>query len=403
METKNILGSAGSKEDHKINIINCIRKFGPISRTEIGKRTKISKPTITRVIDDYMQMGIIKETGTLTSSSKRKPIGIELNPEAFYCIGINISKNVLRAIIADFTMNIVTKQQISIKMMYDQDVFLSTVCNSIEQLIRKSGVEKSKLLGIGIGVPGIVDNKSGIIIDFASIHNMMNIKLREFLESRFKLPVFVDNDANTQALGEYWYGYSINCRNSIFVSCREGIGSGIIADGAILRGKNNVTGEFGHMIVNAFGRKCNCGRYGCIEAYCSTESIESITKEYLMRGRKSSLLEDTNGSTDDIDYHKICIHASEGDGLCRERLQEAANILSIGLANLIDIINPEIIILSGDLFEGNDIFYNMVIEYSREKLFSSYSQDVIFKKREINDILYEIGAAAMVYKDYFLD
>jgi N-acetylglucosamine repressor len=403
MESKTILGDSTSKEDHRIRIINCIRKFGPVSRTEIYEMTKISKPTITRVIDDYIEKGVIRETGVLTANSKRKPIGIELNPDAYYCIGVNISKNVLRAILTDFTMNIVAKKQVSIKTMDGQDSFLSILSDSIEYLINKSEVDQRKLLGIGIGVPGIVDNENGVIIDFASIHSMVNVKLKEFLENRFRLSVFVDNDANTQALGEYWYGYSVGCKNSIFVSCREGIGSGIITDGVILRGKSNVTGEFGHMIVNALGRKCNCGRYGCIEAYCSTESIENITREYLRRGRKSSLCETANEKADDISYKKICRHASEGDRLCLERLQEAANILSIGLANLIDIINPEIIILSGDLFDGNDIFYNMVAEYTLEKLFSSYSQDVTFKKREINDTLYEVGAAAMVYKNYFLD
>lgn len=138
-----------------------------------------------------------------------------------------------------------------------------------------------------------------------------------------------------------------------------------------------------------------------IEAYCSTEAIENITREYVRRGRKSSLLEDSNESIDKISYKKICQYASKGDTLCIERLQEAANILSIGLANLIDIINPEIMILSGDLFDGSDVFYKMVIEFTQVKLFSSYSQDVVFTRREINDTLYEIGAATLVYKNYF--
>lgn len=354
-------------------------------------------------MDDFIQDGLVKETGVLEASSKRKPVGIELNPDAHYCIGINISKNTLRAIIADFTMNVIYKKQIDIKRIEDAGLLLSTIYIAIRGLIDDSGIDEKRILGLGIGITGIVDHNNGIVIDFASVHHMVNIPLKNYLESKFDFMVFVDNDANTQALGEYWYGYAIGYENNIFVNCREGIGSGIISEGKILRGKSNVTGEFGHMIVNMFGRQCNCGRYGCIEAYCSTEAIENIVKVYVRRGRFSGIIDKVKGDIEGINYEIIAQCAYEGDKLCLECLQEAANILSIGLVNLIDIINPEIVILSGDLFEVNEIFFEMVEEYTREKLFNSFTQDVIFMRREINDNLYEIGAAAMVYKNFFRD
>ncbi len=403
MDKSNYTGNTKIKEEHKIKTINCIRKYGPVSRTDIGMKTNISKPTITRIVDDFIKDGLVKETGTLEASSKRKPVGIELNPEAYYCIGINISKNTLRAIIADFAMNVILKNQTDIKKINDADMLLHAIHTSICNLIEGNRIDTKRILGIGIGITGIVDHNNGVVVDFASSHQLVDIPLKEYLESKLGFRVFVDNDANAQALGEYWYGHAVGYENSISVNCREGIGSGIISGGRILRGKNNVTGEFGHMIINMFGRQCNCGRYGCIEAYCSTEAIENIAKVYLRRGRQSLLSDLVKGDVDRINYEAIVRCAGKGDKLCLECLQEAANILSMGLVNLIDILNPEIVILSGDLFENDETFFEMLKEYTREKLFNSFSQDVLFVKREINDNLYEIGAAALVYKDFFRD
>lgn len=391
------------KEEYNSSILSNIRKYGPISRTELYRMTRFSKSTITRIVEDLIEKRLVKETGILEADSKRKPVGLELNPDIYYCIGINISKNTLRAILADFTMNIIHKKQIDIKKIDNAVFLLELIHTTICDMLKDSGIDEQKILGAGIGIPGIVDHKNGIVVDFASTHKLSDIHVKKYLESKFKFKVFADNDVNTQVLGEYWYGYATNHENSIFVNCREGIGAGIISEGKIIRGKNNVTGEFGHMIINTYGRQCTCGRYGCLEAYSSTEAIENSVKAFVKRGRASMVTAAVNSDIDKINYRTICQSAYEGDKLCLECLKDASNMLSIGLINLIDVLNPEIVILSGDLFDMNDIFFEMVKEFTREKLFNTFSQDVIFMKREINDNLYEIGAAALVYKDFFND
>jgi predicted NBD/HSP70 family sugar kinase len=388
------------KDDRKIRVINCIRKHGPISRTDICNITMISKPSISRIMDEFIKSGLVIETGIMEADSKRKPVGLELNGDKYYCIGINVSKNTMRTVLTNFKMEIIYKSLLDIKKINNSEFLLKTINQSIRDLINQSGISESRILGAGIGIPGIVDNKNGVIVDFASESNIKNVKLRQHLESLYDFKIFVDNDANTQVLGEYWYGYSVGYENSIFVSCREGIGSGIISGGNVLRGKNNMTGEFGHMIVNPFGRQCSCGRYGCIEAYSSTEAIENIVKGYIKSG-KLSLVSKCVENINDLNYKMISQCAFDGDKLCLKCLQDSANILSLGIVNLIEVLNPEIVILSGELFDINDTFYEMVVEYTRENLFNSFSQDVVFVKRSISDSLYEIGAAAMVYKDFF--
>lgn len=406
MNSKKIIGNSQIREEHKIQILNYIRINEAVSRTEIHKNTNISKPTVSRVIEQLLQEGLVIESGVSMGKSEvgRKRVYIKINPSAHYCIGINISKNVIRASIIDFSMNIILKKATSIKNIYEVNDFKNIVLNSINELLEEAkGIEKSKILGVGIGAPGSVDYNNGIILALASKLNIVNVNLKNYIEEQLNLKVFIDNNAKTRAVGEYWYGYGVGYKNIVFVICSEGIGSGIIADGNILRGKNNLTGEFGHTSINVNGRRCSCGKHGCVEAYCSLEALESMTKAVLKQGRKSILLDLAKRDIEAVDYKLICEGARRGDLLCKESLEEVAYFLSTGIANTIAIINPEIIILSGELFDESEEFYELVKEYTKNKISNTLNQEVLFVNRKVKDSLYEIGAATLVYKQFFKD
>lgn len=396
-------GNTTIRKNHRSIVINYIRKYGSVSRTELFEKTNISKPTVTRIVEELLNDGIVVSTGILGTSSGRKPVKIELNPSAYYSIGINISKSNIYASIVDLSMNIKHKSAINIKSVNNDNDFITTVINIIDRLIKESEISYEKILGIGIGVSGNINFRSGEIVDFGFMHKLPCIKLKVSLENKFNLKVLVDNNANTRVLGEYWYGLGRGYNNVIFIICGEGIGSGIISGKKILRGKNNVTGEFGHMIVNLDGRKCSCGKYGCIESYCSTGAIELRTKEAIKGGRGSKSLLGKVEEVDAISYKDICQFAKAGDRLCIEILEESAFILSTGLYNLIGIVDPEIIVLSGDLFDLSQLFFDKVVMMTREKLIMSNLNDIVFEKRRVEDSLYEIGAAALIYKSFFND
>lgn len=402
MGVNKIIGNSKIREEHRLEILNFIRKSGHVSRTDIFKKTKISKPTVTRVIEELLKEDLIKEAGFADSSIGRRPVYIELNPSAYYCIGVNVSRNSINISLVDFTMNVCSKKTLNIKGIKKAEEFNDIIANSIIELINESKIENNKILGIGIGVPGMVDYQNGIVIDFALAHNIFDIRIKEYLEKTLKMKVYVDNNANTRALGEYWYGYGVGYQDIVFVICSEGVGSGIITNGDVLRGKNNINGGLGHMTVNISGRKCTCGKYGCVEAYSSTESIESITKDAFKKGKKSALLESIQ-DIESIDYQLICKLAENNDPLCMEVLKESAFIISTGLANLIGIINTEMVILSGNMFDSSKYFYDAVEKMTKEKLNSPFAKNIVFKKRKIKDNLYDIGAATMIYNAFFKD
>lgn len=404
MNHKKTIGNSKIRENHKVKVLNYIRINKAVSRTDIYKDTNISKPTVTRVIEQLLQEGLVVEAEIANDESGigRKPVYIKINSSAHYCIGINISKRFIQASIIDLTMNIISEKIINIKNVKEVDEFNSAVLRCINALLSEvKSVDKNKILGIGIGVPGIVDYNNGIIVAFSSKPNIVNVNLKKYIEEKLNLSVLIDNNAKTRALGEYWYGYGVGYNNIVFVVCSQGIGSGIISDGNILRGKSNETGEFGHMVINIDGRKCSCGKYGCVEAYCALESVEDITKQCLKKGRKSILFELTKGDIEAVDHKLICEGARMNDLLCKERLDETAWFLSTGIANTVGIVNPEIVILSGELFDESEYFYDLVKQYTKDRLSKNSSPNVVFANRRVKDNLYTIGAATLVYKRFF--
>jgi predicted NBD/HSP70 family sugar kinase len=396
-------GNTKIREEHKKEILRFVRKYGPLSRTKIFKKTNISKPTVSRIIDALLDDGIIMETGVGESSIGRRPVNIELNPSARSFVGVNISKNTVSASLVDLCMNVVANRSVSIKGLSEVGRFLNLVAGIIEELINGTQTAPGKVSGVGVGTPGLVDFEKGVIKDFAIAHSMVDVHLKEFLEDRLKIPVFVDNNANTRALGEYWYGYGTGYKDIIFVICSEGVGSGIISGGNLLRGQNNITAGFGHVSVDMDGRRCRCGGFGCIEAYCSTEVIEETARDLLKTGSALMLAEKLVSGMDSLDYKAVCKCAEEGDRQCMGILDEAAKAMGTGLANMVVIFNSEIIILSGSMFDESGYFFDQVLEITRQRLENSPAKNLLFRKRRVKDALYEVGAATLVLKEFFKD
>jgi len=361
----------------------------------------MSKPTVTRIVDTLCDSGIVHEIGVVETSLGRKPIQVALNPNAFFTIGVNITLESIHITLVNVGMEVIDSCEVSMHAIGTVDTFQDKIAEAIMGIIAKNGIEKSKMLGVGIGSPGLVNHKKGIIGDFGIRHTLYDIPIKSFLEQNTGFAVVVDNNANTRMVAEYWGGYGKEYSHSIYVICSKGVGSGSIIAGNILRGRNDVSGEFGHMTINVDGRKCICGKYGCIESYCSLEAFEEITREALRLGKRSHVVELMEGDIEKVDYHAICRCAEENDPFCKERLEITAHLFGIGLANLVGIINPEIVIMSGELFDDSEYFYNCVVETVQKSIECVLPRDITFKKRNMDDVLYRIGAAALVLKELF--
>lgn len=409
----------GIKEDNYRVILNQIRRFGPISRTEIADNTKISKSTVSRFVDQMIMRGMVIEIGTTKlPGAGRRPVVVDLNMQAFYSIGVNIEDDLISAAIFDASLNMIESIVAPLAGATGEKALLILV-DTIEQLINESDVVKNRITGIGIGVSGTVEFHAGETLRFDANNFITGINTKLYLEERLGISVLVDNIANVQALKERWSGYAGLSTDFLHVICSNNINSAAIINGNVVRGWKNLTSSLGHMVINTEGRKCVCGKNGCIEMYSSEKALNNAIGKILenkniegrvseQAARKDTEQADERASERNTkqDSERAAEKATE-QGTCRlaaeehEIIEQAAKSLAVGISNLIGVYNPEMVILSGTVFEKYPEMYNAVVSRVWKQIFGTYAGDIIFHKRNIESYIYETCAASMALNNYF--
>ena len=238
---------------------------------------------------------------------------------------------------------------------------------------RDHEVESRRIVGVGIGVPGAVDPTRGIVF-LAPNLGWRHVPVRDLFLQRLDLPVVVDNDANCAALGEWWAGAGRGSRLMVGVTLGTGIGGAIIRKGRVFRGVSGAAGEVGHVTVQMGGRRCSCGNHGCLEAYASGTAIAARARERLTEGAVSTLTELTEGEPDRVTAALVTRAAASGDALCQEVLAEAARYLGAGLAGLVNLLNPDRIVLAGGVVQAGDLLLAPVRAEVRQRAFEASAE-----------------------------
>jgi glucokinase len=226
-----------------------------------------------------------------------------------------------------------------------------------------SSIQKAKaewgdveILGVGMGCPGPIDTHGGVVRLSPNL-GWRDMPLRDLVSEQLGLPTTLDNDASCAILGEWWRGAARDTRILVGLTVGTGIGGGIILDGAIFHGASDVAGEFGHTTIDSTGRRCKCGNYGCLEAYASGPAIAARAVEGIMAGVETSLPSYVDGRLDDITAQTVYQAANDGDDLATEVVHDTARFLGAGVANFVNIFNPEMVVLCGGVTEAGDPLY----------------------------------------------
>lgn len=299
-----------------------------------------------------------------------------------YFIGIDLGGTNLRIALISEEGKVIKK----IKVPSVERV-VESLLDSIAKIINND------VKGIGIGVAGLIDHEKGIVLKSPNLPAIEGVNLADTLEERFKVPVFIENDANVAALGEKWLGAGKELKNFVQLTLGTGIGGGVIYNGRLL----NISAEIGHMVIVASGTPCSCGNNGCLETYASAKAILSKAIYSLERGTDSILRNLYEGNFYRLTSEDIYKSALEGDGLSRDVLREAGKYLGIGITNIINIFSPQAIVLSGGLIGAWNIYVQEAIKEASKRSFK-----ILFEKtRIIPSILKDdagvIGAACLAF------
>lgn len=267
----------------------------------------------------------------------------------------------------------------------------------LDSLFRLSdSIFSEDIAGIGLGVAGLVDREGGKITTSPNIPAIEGLNLAKEIRERFRVPVFIENDANAAALGEKWIGAGKEFSDFVLFTLGTGIGGGIIKDNKLL----DVAAEIGHMTIHADGEKCHCGNSGCLEAYASARAILSKAVSALEKGRESMLKQSYGGNFYKLLAEDINRMALEGDNLAREVLKEAGRHLGVGIANIVNVMSPEAIILAGGLTGAWDIYIQEAIKEASKRAFKKLFDKVKIIPSLLGDEAGIIGSAGLVFQGY---
>jgi glucokinase len=275
---------------------------------------------------------------------------------------------------------------------YVVDKIIGMVRESMRVAAREGGFDEKEIVGIGIGSPGPLDRATGTVIETPNL-GWRNFPLRDLVANAIGLPAELDNDANAATIGEWWVGAGKNVETMVGVTLGTGIGGGIVLGGKVFHGASDVAGEIGHMSIDSTGRKCKCGNYGCLEAYASGPAIAARAIEGLQSGEQSVLPDLVDGDLSRITAETVYEGIVAGDAYARDVMRDTAKFLGSGVANLINILNPEMIVISGGVTRAGDYLLEPLRNEVKRRAFRNAFEACRIVTSELGSMAGVIGAA----------
>ena len=275
-------------------------------------------------------------------------------------IGIDVGgTNVKIALVSD-KGKIIYSNSIPTRAEMGYEYTINSMKDAVRDLLKETKMKASDIEGMGFGFPGQIDCQKGIVRLAPNIPGWVNVPIAEIMEKEFGIPTRVDNDVRTATLGELNYGAGVGCENLVCITVGTGIGSGLVVNGKLVRGANNAAGEIGHIKLNMQGGPlCGCGDRGCLEAYASGPSIVAMAEEYIRGGKSTKYRELANP---DITPYIVAVAAKEGDPVARQIFRIMGEYIGMGLTSVVNLLNPEKIIIGGGVADAGDILLDPIRE-----------------------------------------
>jgi len=333
----------------KRKIIKHLFLHGAMANTDLGRFVKLSTPKIISLLNELKNEGLIEELGQGNSSGGRRPNLYGNKEDAFYIVGISINIYITSVSIFNAKNQKITEDYILPLTISHGPSIIDPIVEFTENIIREKQIPREKILGIGIEMPGLVDSETGI----NKTYMISDLPVAEVFSQKFGMEVLIENDAKTRAFAELRFGLAHAKRNVLAIHLDWGIGLGIIVNGKLYKGRDGFAGEFGHLPMVDNGILCQCGKQGCLETIASGTAIARMAKEGMKAGRSSILGQLVDENPEKVEIRKVVQAAQMGDQYSISILASVGHWLGKGLSYLIQIFNPELIILGGRMSEAN--------------------------------------------------
>ena len=394
---KNASNSKDVKTYNRILIRNIIRKLGPIARYELAKETGLTPPTVTVIVNEFIEDGIVHEVGFGESSGGRRPVMLELNSKAAFIFAVRLQRDEVVTALFDIGGNILNQNKRTLDTSVAEDV-VEAVGNSYDWLIENTGIDKEKVLCCGLASPGLINTHRGLIQHSSNL-KWDKVPLGAMLSKRlYGIPVHVENISNAAALAEKEYGSGRGYHDLIYLNLSVGIGAGFIIGGEIYGGTRGYAGEIGHMtLMPDGGPECACGRLGCLEAICGVRAIT----ERMKRELPDCIFEEYGVNKIKLNMSDLFLPSIVETKEVRMILTEVGRWVGITVANLVSIFNPELIILGGELPKAGGNFIEAVVEEMNKSVLKEFVGTVKVVRSKMKEDPPLIGAYTLALEMLF--
>jgi len=379
-------------------VMRCILQEGPINRAAIAKRTSLSIPSVMTITDDLISRGLVQAVGKGESRGGKRPELLSVVPESEYYIGVDIGRGSVRLVILNLSRNVVYGTKEDTGEVHPEEAFADRLCALILRSIEESGVDTAKLVGIGIAMPGLIEQETGHVL-FSPDFDWNDIPLQSWLQRKLPYPVLVENANRALALAESDDTQSTGKQagnSALCVNIGHGIGAALVQDGRLYYGSSGTSGEIGHITVSKDGPLCACGNSGCLEAMASGDAIAQQARDAVRSGIPTALRTLCEHSLENINAKMVFDAAAVGDMVALSIVDKATDYIGIGLAMAINILDPDRIVLCGGLTKNGPAFFDRVVKSTSKRQMRQAGRHVTISVGKKGDYGTAIGAALII-------
>ncbi|HWV24080.1 MAG TPA: ROK family transcriptional regulator [Thermomicrobiales bacterium] len=368
---------------NEASVFGVIHDLGPVSRTEIARHSGLSLATVSGITGVLIEEGIVIEQSAGISTGGRRPILLAIDRGAACAVGVKLTGEELIIALTDLGAELIDVRRLPLGDDLSPEAVLALLGEGFDDL-RASHPDR-RIIGLGLGMAGVIDRERGAC-RFSPFLPWRDVDLRDRIEERTGLPTIVENDVNALTIAERWFGEGASSSNFLVVTIGRGVGMGIMLDGGLYRGSRDGAGEFGHITMIEHGRRCNCGKEGCVEAYASESAIQRAASAAIGR---------------EIVLDEAIAAVRAGDDRLAAVFLEAGHILGLALAGVVSLLNPALIIISGEGTRFVDLLMPSLRRSLVKHSFDGFADDARLLVETWGDDAWARGAAALALDDYF--
>jgi glucokinase-like ROK family protein len=402
MGKRNSIDHAAMRDMNISLILNTLHNESPLSRASLANQTGLNKGTISTMVKTLLEAGFIREIGTDESSTDpgRPAIQLETNPTGGSLIGAEIGVDFISIVTVNFAIEVVSRRYESTLKLFGQQAIMERFLFLLKETYEQEAKSGRPVFGVGIGVPGLVDTANGRLL-YAPNLGWKDVPIKELVESAIDIPVFVANEANLAALGESYFGAGQDSDNLLFISSGVGLGGGIVINGRLVNGATGFAGEVGHMIVqqDAAAITCNCGNKGCWETVAGRDALFTRIQTAIQNNQPSKLTNMIGNDMSRLSIPFIMEAAQQKDSVTLNALTETGKWLGIGIANLVNVINPDCVVFGGALMNAHEFLLPIIRQTVDANTLSWIHEGVKIVTAKHGEDAAVMGGAAIVYRD----